>query len=403
MITQEQIAVVLDSQREYFFFKEVGYIRENIDNVPEVDNFATIITGLRRCGKSTLLLQLAKQKHKDALYFNLEDIRLAGFETNDFTRLLNEITLRGQKILFLDEIQRVKGWEIFIHQLLRDGYNVFITGSNASLLSKELGTHLTGRHLDIELFPFSYNEFVNFKGLKYDSESLGEYLKTGGIPEYVKTKNNILQNSLLDDILVRDIAVRYSIRDVESLRKLAVYLISNVGNTVSANKLTGMFGIRSTATLLEFFSYFTDSYLIDFMPQFSFSLKAQARNPKKVYVMDLGFYTETSTSYTDNTGHCLENLVYLHLRRSYKKLFYFRQKGECDFVVFNRGKAEHVLQVCHHIDDTNLNRKYQGLTEAMNTFDLTEGIIVTFNQKDRFEKDGLTIRLVPAYEYLSEE
>jgi hypothetical protein len=239
--------------------------------------------------------------------------------------------------------------------------------------------------------------------LKYDAESLGEYLKTGGIPEYVKTKNNILLNSLLDDILVRDIAVRYSIRDVESLRKLAVYLISNVGNTVSANKLTGMFGIRSSATLLEFFSYFTDSYLIDFMPQFSFSLKAQARNPKKVYVMDLGFYTETSTSYTDNTGHRLENLIYLHLRRSYKDLFYFRQKGECDFLVFNRGKAVHVLQVCHHIDDTNLDREYKGLIEAMEAFDLTEGIIVTFNQKDRFEKDGLIIRLVPAYEYLSEE
>lgn len=403
MITQEQIAVVIDSQRESFFQKEAGFTREQIDKVPEVENFATIITGLRRCGKSTLLLQLVKKKYVGAFYFNLEDIRLAGFETTDFTRLLNEIIRRGQKNLFLDEIQRVKGWEIFIHQLLRDGYAVFITGSNASLLSKELGTHLTGRHLDMELFPFSYHEFVAFKGLKYDTESFGDYLKTGGIPEYVKTGNGLLLNSLLDDILVRDIAVRYSIRDVESLRKLAVYLISNIGNTVSANKLKGMFGIRSSATLLEFFSYFTDSYLIDFIPQFSYSLKAQARNPKKVYAMDMGFYTETSTSYTDNTGHRLENLIYLHLRRSYKELYYFRQKGECDFVALNRGKVERVLQVCLHVDDTNLDCEYNGLVEAMIAFNLTEGVIVTFDQKDRFEKDGMTVRLVPAYEYLSEE
>lgn len=402
MITQEQISSVLDSQKQSFDQKETGQIRESLDLIPAVDNFATIITGLRRCGKSTLLLQYQNQQQQNTLFFNLEDIRLAGFEVSDFSRLLNEIVRRNAKILFFDEIQLVKGWEIFVHQLLRDGYQVFITGSNASLLSRELGTHLTGRHLDMELFPFSYREFTTFKKLGYNAESLIEYLKTGGIPEYVKSGVGTLMNRLLDDILVRDIAIRHSVRDVESLQRLAVYLISNIGNPISANKLAGIFGIRSSATLLEFFSYFTDACLMDFVPQFSYSLKAQARNPKKVYVMDLGFYTETSTTFTDNTGHRLENLVYLHLRRHYKELFYFRQKGECDFIAFNRGKAEQVLQVCQHVDDTNLDREYNGLLEAMKEFKTNEGVIVTLDQKDRFEKDGVTVRLVPAYEYLPE-
>jgi Predicted ATPase (AAA+ superfamily) len=170
---------------------------------------------------------------------------------------------------------------MFIHQKLNEGYQIFITGSNASLLSKELGTHLTGRHISCELFPFSYNEFISFKKLENNSDSLNDYLAHGGIPEYVKNGMGVILNNLMDDILIRDIAIRHSIRDVNSLRQLAVYLISNIGNLVSANKLEGMYGIKSSSTILEYFSYLKDSYLLEFIPQFNYSLKAQARNPKK--------------------------------------------------------------------------------------------------------------------------
>lgn len=402
MLRQDQIAVVIDSQKETFLNKDSQLIREVLNEIPIIDSYATIITGIRRCGKSTLLLQLLKQKYQDAIYFNFEDIRLAGFEVSDFTRLQSEIEKREIKVLFLDEIQLVEKWEIFVHQILREGYTVFVTGSNASLLSKELGTHLTGRHISMELFPFSYKEFIKFKGLDYNTESLENYLKTGGIPEYVRTGMGILLNNLMDDILVRDIAIRHSVRDVESLRQLAVYLMSNVGNLVSANKLIGMFGIKSSATILEYFSFFKDSYLIEFLPQFSYSLKAQVRNPKKIYAIDTGLITEVSTAFTENIGHKLENLIYLHLRRTYKELYFYREKGECDFVAFSKGKIQKAIQVCYQIDDLNFEREYNGLLEAMEAFKLKEGIIITLNQKDIFEKDGLTVRLIPAHEFLSE-
>lgn len=401
MLLQEQISAVIDSQRDNFIHKDSEIIRESLGKVPIINSYATILTGLRRCGKSTLLLQLMRDKEQDAIYFNFEDIRLAGFETSDFTRLLNEITRRGVKMLFFDEIQLTNNWEIFINQLLRDGYTVFITGSNASLLSKELGTHLTGRHISIEIFPFSYREFAEFKKTGYTNESLNNYLHSGGIPEYVRSGAGILLTSLVEDILIRDIAIRHSIRDVESLKQLTVYLISNIGNLVSANKLTGMFGIRSSATILDYFSFLKDSYLIELMPAFSYSLKAQARNPKKIYVLDMGITSEVSTAFTDNLGHKLENLVYLHLRRHYKELFYFKEKGECDFIAFDKGKASLAVQVCFKVEDANFEREYNGLLEAMKEFNLKEGTIVTFDQKDSIIKDGLTVTLIPAHEYLS--
>lgn len=401
MIRQEQIAIVIDAQRDTFLKKNVQLTREALMHVPIVESYATVITGIRRCGKSTLLLQLLKEKYQEALFLNFEDIRLVGFEASDFARLQQEIIKRDLRVLFLDEIQLVEKWEIFVHQLLREGYTVFVTGSNASLLSKELGTHLTGRHLSMELFPFSFTEFVTYKKLRPDKDALLSYLKTGGLPEFVKSEEQLILNNLMEDILVRDIAVRHAVRDVESLKQLAVYLISNVGSLASANKLTGMFGIKSGTTVLEFFAYFKNAYLIELLPQFSYSIKAQARNPKKIYAIDNGLITAVSTSFTDNLGRRLENLVYLHLRRKHKELYFFREKGECDFVVAVKGKVEQAVQVCYHIDDTNFEREYHGLLEALRFFKLSEGVIVTFDQRDSFEKDGFSITLVPAFEYLA--
>jgi predicted AAA+ superfamily ATPase len=402
MFRQEQIAKVLDAQQVFFLQKETGLVRETLEIVPVIDSYATIITGIRRCGKSTLSLQLLKNKYTNALYLHLEDIRLAGFETSDFIRLHAEIELRGIKVLFFDEIQLISKWEVFIHQLLNEGYIVFITGSNATLLSKELGTHLTGRHISTELFPFSYTEFVAYKNKVFNEESLADYLTTGGFPAYVKSGVDELLINLVDDILYRDIAVRYGIHDVNSLRQLLIYLLSNVGNLLSANKIIGLYGIKSTTTLLEYFSYLKNAYLIEFLPKFDYSLKAQARNPKKIYAMDMGLVSVLSDSFTANEGHRLENLVYLHLRRRFRNIYYFKAKNECDFVAFENGKPKMAIQVCAHIDDLNFDREYNGLIEAMQSLSLMEGVIITLNQTDKFENEGLTVRMIPAYKYLSE-
>lgn len=403
MIRQDEISLVIDAQRDAFFKQDSGFIREALDYIPLVDSFATIITGIRRCGKSTLLLQLLRKDYQDALYLNFDDIRLSGFETNDLVRLHKEVDRRGIEVLFFDEIQIVDGWEKYINQLLREGYKVFVTGSNASMLSVELGTYLTGRHLSMELFPFSYSEFIQFKGLKSGEQAVLDYLKKGGIPEYVKTEIPVILNTLVDDILMRDIAIRHSIRDVNSLRQLTTFLITNIGNLVSANKLVGMFDIKSPVTFLEYFSFLKNAYLLEFVSVFSHSLKIQARNPKKVYVMDMGLYTESTVSTCENLGHRLENLVFLHLRRKYQQIFYYKDRGECDFVVMEKNAVKEAIQVCLTINDENFDREYTGLLEAMKNLGLKEGCIVTLNQSDLFETaDGMVIKMLPAHEFLEE-
>jgi predicted AAA+ superfamily ATPase len=400
MLRQTEIAFVIDSQRVAFFGRDPGFERMALADIPVADSFATIITGIRRCGKSTLLLQLLRRSYDDAIYLNFDDIRLSGFETGDFIRLHKEITDRGVKVLFFDEIQIVEGWERYVGQLLREGYRVFITGSNASMLSVELGTHLTGRHLSMELFPFSYSEFSAFRALPGGERSVAEYLTTGGIPEYVKTGLPAVLQTLVDDILMRDIAVRHSVRDVASLRMLTAYLITNIGNPVSANKLVGMFDIKAASTFLEYFSYLKDAYLLEFVPMFSHSLRVQARNPKKVYVTDLGLYTENAVSTSENIGRRFENLIFMHLRRRYRQVFYYRDRGECDFVVQEKERIVAAIQVCHTVNDENFGREYEGLVDAMRAFGLSEGVIVTLDQSDLFERDGMSVRVVPADEYL---
>ena len=396
MIRQEEISLVIDSQREVFLKQDSGFSRDALSQIPIVNSFATIITGIRRCGKSTLLLQLLRRDYQNAIYLNFDDIRLSGFETADFTRLHKEIERREIRVLFFDEVQVIENWEKFINQLLREGYKVFITGSNASMFSVELGTHLTGRHLSMELFPFSYSEFIRFKKLNNDENAVIDYLKTGGIPEYVKSDVSYVLNALVDDILMRDIAIRHSVRDVNSLRQLTAYLITNIGNLVSANKLSGMFDIKSPATFLEYFSFLKDAYLLDFIPMFSHSLKIQARNPKKVYVTDMGLYTENALSTSDNMGRRLENLVFLHLRRRYKHIFYYKDRGECDFIAIEKNTVKEAIQVCLTITNENFDREYNGLLEAVQNLGLKQGTIVTLNQSDTFEKDGIIIRMVPA-------
>ncbi len=403
MKTRELILSVINDQKAKNNNKPLGLRRAVIKNLTIIENFALIITGIRRCGKSTLMQQILQKDSRNALFLNFEDIRLVGFESSDFTRLNAIIEQQNVDYLFFDEIQLVDNWEIFIHQKLNESYHVYITGSNASLLSKELGTHLTGRYLSQELFPFSYSEFLSFKELNNNIHSFDNYFQVGGMPEYVKNQTDEILQYLVNDILVRDIAVRHNIRDVNALKQLAVYLISNIGKPVSARRLTNMFGIKATSTIIEYFSYLQDTYLIDFIPVFDYSIKTQIRNPKKVYVIDLGIFNQIKITFTEDLGRQLENLTYLHLRRKYNEIYYFNKNGECDFIVMNKAIAIQCIQVCYEINDMNMEREFNGLKQALNFFNKTKGIIVTYNQSDRFEADGFEIELIPAFEFLFSE
>jgi predicted AAA+ superfamily ATPase len=376
-----------------------GTERDILKHLPNVDGFALVISGIRRCGKSTLLQQLLYSGFRDALYINFEDPRLFEFEMNDFSRLDQIIEEQNHNVLFFDELQVVAGWERYVRQKLEAGKKVVITGSNATMLSKELGTKLTGRHIKRELFPFSWNEFKVFNNAASDAEHLAEYLKVGGFPEYVRQQNDDILHQLFEDILARDIAVRYGVRDVKTLQRLALHLISNTGRLVTGNKIKTLFGVSSTTTIMEYFSHLEQTYLFSFIPKFSYSSRKQLINPRKVYAIDTGLINTTSKSFSDDFGPVFENLVFLHLRRHHEQIFYFKEKSECDFITIDKGIAKDVVQVCYELTPDNLDRELNGLFEALNFFSLKEGTIVTMNQSDQFERDGCIANVVPCHTY----
>lgn len=249
------------------------------------------------------MLQLPEDNLEGVFFLNFEDPRLSGFEIDDFTRLDAVTENTEARILFFDEIQMLTHWKLYVRQKLHEGFKVVVTGSNATLLSSELGTKLTGKNLPYELFPFSYQEFLTFRAWESSDHAAQNYLENGGFPEYLKTGNGVVLNRLLEDILAKDIAVRFGLRDVNSLRQMAVYLLSNIGKPVSATGLKNLFNLRSPATILEYFSYLENTYVVQFMPKFSYSLKVQIRNPKKVYAIDMGLFSHNSIVFTDEAGY----------------------------------------------------------------------------------------------------
>ena len=402
MIRQGLLSEVIDRQQQAWMRNEDEIVRTRLEQIVEVSGFACVISGLRRVGKSTLLRQIATSKdYKQVLSLNFDDIHLSAFGKDDFVRLYNEIKERNAKELFFDEIQLVDGWEVFVHQLLREQYTVYVSGSNAAMLSTDLGTHLTGRHIPNELFPFSYTEFLDYTRMKRGLPSLDEYMNVGGIPEYVKSRQSVVLRTLLDDVLVRDISVNKGVRNIAALRQLAVYLLSNVSRLYSASKLTSVCGITSPSTILEYISYMKDAYLLDSVGMYGTSVKITARNPKKVYAYDLGLVQTLSLSKTPDRGHLLENLVFLQLRYQYDidHIYYLHGNGECDFIVTgDDNRPLKAIQVCHQLNDENFQRELDGLTEAMKTLHLEEGTIVTLNEKDEFATEAGMVKVVRAWE-----
>ncbi len=359
-----------------------------------------VISGIRRCGKSTLMKQLMQLYKKTIAYFNFEDPRVHNFEVSDF-RKLDEIIGKNRDAYFFDEIQNVDSWEIFVRQLHDRGEKVYITGSNTSLLSKELGTRLTGRHLRHELFPFSYSEFLEHKNLENNETSFEEHVQKGGFPEFLRDDNQEILQTLLKDIVLRDIAIRYGIKNYKTLMDITLFLISNIGKECTYNSLRKSFSIGSANTVSDYLSRLEDTYVLFFLPKFSWSAKNITVNPRKVYAIDNGLINANSLSFTQDKGRLLENAVYLFLRQKTYSLYYFGENSECDFVVFEKEKCRMIIQVCEQIHNENKDREINGLLEAMRFFKMKEGIIITKNQKDILTFDKNTIKLLPAYEFMT--
>lgn len=399
MMLKSEILSVVKDQKNGLKNINLGISREHIKEIKLNDSFAYVISGIRRCGKSTLLHQI-RVNQKDYAYFNFEDTRLNNFRVEDFEKLKEcLLEIYGKtNTFFFDEIQNIKKWELFIRQLLDNKAKILITGSNASLLSKELGTRLTGRNLRKELFPFSYKEYLKFKSQKQNFNSFEEYLVNGGFPDYLKYKNEEILQELLNNTLYRDIVVRHRLKESKTLKDLTLYLLSNIGKEYSYNSLKKTFNFGSINTLISYISYLEDAYVLFTISRFDYSLKKQIISPKKIYCVDNGLITTNTLSSSKDKGRLLENFVLLYLKNNFSEIYYYKEQDfECDFIVKEKDKIVNAYQVCLNLDESNKEREINGLIKTLKKFKLTNGKIITLDQSDSLDIDGFKIDIIPGY------
>jgi predicted AAA+ superfamily ATPase len=375
-----------------------------------------IISGLRRCGKSTLLFQ--QRELYDGYYLNFDDERLVSFTLEDFQQLdeLFHELFGAKSIYYFDEIQNIAGWERFARRLHDARKKIYITGSNARLLSQELGTHLTGRYLQCNLFPFSFKEFLLLKNIDYAPDdfyttegkakfkrAFNIYFTLGGIPEYLKTENKEYIKTLYENILYRDVLVRYNISNEKTMKELMLFVMSNVGKPISYNSLKNTLKIKNATTIKDYLSYLENCYLIFLISKFSYSLKENIYANKKVYVIDHGFPTVLGFRFSNDNSRLLENLVLIELKRRNAEIYYFQEKYECDFVIKEDVKIIQAIQVCYELSEANEGREYDGLLAAMDAFQLSEGLLLTHDQENEIVIDHKKILITPVWKWLCAE
>lgn len=401
---------------------DAGIIRTELDTAGRYASLphAVVVSGVRRCGKSTLLNQVIAKLYSSegVYYFNFEDERLIDFKADDFNCLYEVfLELYGErKVFFFDEVQNVPQWEVFVRRMQGKGYKFFITGSNASLLSRELSTKLTGRNVAIELFPFSFNEFLSFNGFHVSPDSLfltsqraalkkyfSQYLHYGGMPEYLKYKDSTLLKRVYEDILYRDIVARYGIKQVKPLRELGLYLLSNIGGTFSYNNLKKILGVGSMNTIKSYADYLENSYLIFLVGKFSYSLKQQMVSLKKIYCIDNGLAEAVAFQFSRNKGKFLENLVFLQLRRQGSQIYYYKTSNnlEVDFLVKSGKNTVSLIQVVDNLDaDKTRQRELSALIKAMSELKLKTGLILTEDTEEKITVEGKTITIQPVHKWM---
>lgn len=381
--------------------------------------FVIIISGIRRCGKSTLMNRI---KTRDSYYVNFDDERFINFDVNDFQKLYELlIELFGEKNIFLfDEIQNIPGWERFVRRLHDAGKKIYVTGSNATILSKELGTHLTGRNISFQLYPFSFREYLDMEKYGIDfldaSDALdkltsvekskikhmfNKYLKEGGFPEFVKTKKDEYLKNVYENIIYRDIITRYGLTKEKPIKETVYFAVSNIGKEISFNTIKKLTGLTSATTIKEYFEYLENSYLVFLISRYDVSLKKQAYYNKKAYFIDSGMARVIGFRASEDKGRVLENLVFLELKRKNCEIYFHRQKKECDFLVRQGINIVKAIQVTCYLEE-NKDREIAGLLEALNSHDLKEGLILTLDEEYEIKKDNKKITVMPVWKWMLE-
>ena len=375
-----------------------------------------LITGPRRVGKSTQALLMLRDKNFAYLNFDNYSL-LEAWDANLVKRMLDDV-YPGYEYILLDEVQNLDGWDLWVSELYRLGKNLVITGSNARMLSSEMATVLTGKYLQVQMLPFSLEEFFDWNKLdlhKLKPEDVtnsfvltDDYLRNGGYPEVVASRQwtRTYLDTLFDSIIWKDVAKRHKVRNVTDLNNLAMYLVSNFCNPVSANDLTTELGFSSVNTTQKYMDYLHEPYLFYYLSRYNNKLKLMKKAPRKVYVVDNGFVASKAFSLSDNLGRLLENQVFIELvRRGYdveKTMFYYRSRNdkEVDFVLRKGTQIERLVQVCYDMSSPKTEkREVDSIIECAGELKCNNLVILTNNEKRTIEKDCYRIDVVPIAEF----
>lgn len=376
-----------------------------------------LITGPRRAGKSTEALLMLKGTN--FAYLNFDDAQLLNNWDEDLVMETLRLVYAGYDYLLLDEVQNLPEWDLWVSKLYRQGINMVVTGSNAKMLSSEMATLLTGRYIQIEMLPFSLQEFLGWNNrvnshVEVESSPsqtalIDDYLRLGGYPETIESRTltrNYL-STLFDSIIWKDVAKRHNIRNINDLNDLAMYLLSNFCNAFSANELAEQLGMASVATTKKYMLYLAEPYLFFYLSRYNNKLKVMKKAPQKVYVVDNGFVSAKAFNLSENLGRLLENQVFVSLlRKGYdteKSLFYYRSRNdkEVDFVTRQGPRVESLIQVCYDLSsERTLKREVDSMVECANELGCRTLMIVTMSEERTIEKDGCEIQVVPVSKFV---
>ena len=402
---------------------EVLIHRPEEDLINLNSKLAQVVIGVRRSGKSTLCFNALRKAGVHYAYANFDDERLEELETQDLDNVLQTLYKIYGKFdyLFLDEIQNIDGWPLFVNRLLRQRIHIIITGSNAKLLSTELATHLTGRHHKIELFPFSFKDWCSIKDVEYTrlttknkgllSKAYEEYFRQGGFPELISGEENPKEyiSTLIDNIISQDIKKRYKIRNIDALKRLAHHILNETPTLIVKETLQNIIGIKSERTLGNYLMYLNQTYLISTISKYSSRSRERARNEKS-YAIDVAFMDKRENAFSgENLGWRLEAIVYLELLRrkagTENDIYYYQgRSAEADFVVCDGNKTLAVYQVSYDIsNDKTRKREIKGCIAGAKATKCDNIFLITDHESEVIEEDGYSIQVVPIWEWLTRE
>lgn len=417
MYMKDLLKQIILEQQEILHAQNKRYVQRYIADEWLQTSEILIISGIRRCGKSVLMQQIRDRLVEKDFFFNFDDERLANFKLDDFQKLQEcFVELFGeQHTYYFDEIQNIEGWERFVRRLYNAGNKIVITGSNARMLSRELGTHLTGRYIQVEIYPFSFQEYLAMNEIPVNAKTLYtttgratmvksfvKYMECGGFPKFLQDGSVSYLTSLYESIIYRDILTRNGLTNEKEMLELMFYLASNATKRVTYSSLGKVVGIQHPDTIKNYLEYIQQTYLISQLFRYDPSVKKQMMSPKKIYFVDNAIIKRIGFNATENNGVFLENLVFIELKRRGWDVYYYADKKECDFIVRKGLHISDAYQVTLKMDSPQTReREFAGVREAMQAYSLSKGYILTFEGKETINfDDGTIVEVVPVWEWI---